>query len=130
MGSAHLFDIPIIYLDPNAIDFEDSHTQGLDTAIVPRSYFQDSSYGQNRETCPISDPSVPQTPMPKLNGQSQDIETTTDLTQNDNANTYMSQPPTLKLHVNLSHSHHQRRVTLLQRLKATILQLKKFPKGI
>ena len=43
-------------------------------------------------------------------------------------NTYMSQSPTLKLHVNLSHSHHQRRVTLLQRLTATILQLKIFPK--
>ena len=34
---------------------------------------------------PISDPSVPQTPKPKLNGQSRDIETTTDLTQNDKA---------------------------------------------
>ena len=81
----HLFDIPIIYIDPNAIDFDDSHTQGPDTVIVPRSYFHDSSNGQNRETCPISDPSVAQTPKPKLNGQSQDIETTTDLTQNDNA---------------------------------------------
>ena len=81
----HLFDIPIIYNDPNAIDFEDSHTQGPDTVFVPRSYFHDSNNGQNRETCPISDPSVPQTPKSKLNGQSQDIETTTDLTQNDNA---------------------------------------------
>ena len=81
----HLFDIPIIYTDPNAIDFDDSHTQGPDTVIVPRSYFHDSSNGQSRETCPISDPSVPQNPNPKLNGQSKDIETTTDLTQNDNA---------------------------------------------
>ena len=81
----HLFDIPIIYTDPNAIDFDDSHTQGPDTVIVPRSYFHDSSNGQNRETCPISDPSVSQTPKPKLNGQSKDIETTTDLTQSDNA---------------------------------------------
>ena len=79
----HLFDITIIYTDPNAIDFDDSHTQGPDTVFVPRSYFHDSSNGQNRETCPISDPSVPQTPKPKLNGQSQDTETTTDLTQND-----------------------------------------------
>ena len=54
----HLFDIPIIYTDPNAIDFDESHTQGPDTVIVPRSYFHDSSDGQNRETCPISDPSV------------------------------------------------------------------------
>ena len=81
----HLFDIPIIYTDPNAIDFDDSHTERPDTVIVPRSFFHDSSNGQNRETCPISDPSAPQTPKPKLNGQSQDIETTTDLTQNDNA---------------------------------------------
>ena len=81
----HLFDIPIIYTDPNAIDFVDSHTQGPDTVIVPRSYFHDSSDGQNRETCPISDPSVPQTLLPKLNGQNQDIETSTDLTQNDSA---------------------------------------------
>ena len=81
----HLFDIPIIYTDPNAIDLDENHTQGPDTVIVPRSYFQDSSDGQNRETCPISDPSVPRTLMPKSNGQTQDIETTTDLTQNDNA---------------------------------------------
>ena len=81
----HLFDIPIIYTDPNAIDFDDSHTQGPDTVIVPRSYFHDSSDGQNRETCPISDSSVPQTLLPKLNGQNQDIETSSDLTQNDNA---------------------------------------------
>ena len=80
----HLFDIPIIYTDPNPIDFDESHTQGPDTVIVPRSYFHDSSDGQNRETRPISDPSVPQTLMPKSNGQRQDIETSTDLTQNDN----------------------------------------------
>ena len=81
----HLFDIPIIYTDPNAIDFDESLTQGPDTVIVPRSYFHDSSDGQNREICPISDPSVPQTLMPKSNGQSQDIETTNYLTQDDNA---------------------------------------------
>ena len=34
---------------------------------------------------PISDPSVPQNPNPKLNGQSKDLETTFDLTQDDNA---------------------------------------------
>ena len=73
------------YTDPNAIDFDESHTQGPDTVIVPPSYFHDSIDGQNRETCPTSDPSVPQTSLPKSNGQNQDIETTTDLTQNDNA---------------------------------------------
>ena len=81
----HLFDIPIIYTDPNAIDFDESHTQGPDTVIVPRSYFHDSSDGQNWETCPTSDPTLPQILLPKSNSQSQDIETTTDLTQNDKA---------------------------------------------
>ena len=37
------------------------------------------------ETRPISDRSVPQSSKPKSNGQSQDIETTTDLTHNDNS---------------------------------------------
>ena len=81
----HLFDNPIIYTDPNAIGFDDSHTKGPDTVIVPHSFFHDSSHGQNRENCPIPNPSLPQTPKPKLNGQSEDIETTTNLTQNDNA---------------------------------------------
>ena len=43
-------------------------------------------------------------------------------------NIYLSEVPTLKLHVNLSHNHHYWRVTLLQRLTATILQMKLFPK--
>ena len=81
----HLFDIPIIYTDPNAIDFDDSHTQGPDTVIVPRSYFDDSNNGQNRETCPISDPPVPQISTPKSNGQSQDIETTIDLSHHESS---------------------------------------------
>ena len=81
----HLIDIPIIYSDHNAIDFDDNRTQGPDTVIVPRSYFHDSTDGQIRETCPISDPSVPRTLTPTSNGQNQDIEICTDLTQNDNA---------------------------------------------
>ena len=81
----HLFDIPIIYTDPNEIDFDESCTQGPDTVIVPRSCFHYSNTGQNRETRPISDPSVPRTFTPKSDGQSQDIEITTDLTQNNNA---------------------------------------------
>ena len=81
----HLFDIPLIYTDPNATDFDESHTQGPDTVIVPRSYFHDSSNGQNRESHPISDPSVTRTLTTKSDGQSQDIETSTDLIQNDNA---------------------------------------------
>ena len=79
----HLFDIPIIYIDPNAIDFDESCTQGPDTVIVPRSYFHNSSDGQNQETCPICDPTVLQLSKSKSNGQTQDIETTTDPTEND-----------------------------------------------
>ena len=81
----HLFDIPIIYTDHNAIDFDDSLTQGPNTVIIPRSYLHNSNNGQNRETCPISDPPVPQNLTPKSNGQSQDNETTIDLTHNDNS---------------------------------------------
>ena len=81
----HLFDIPIIYTDPNASDFDDSHTQGPDTVIVPRSYFHGSNNGQNRETCPIFDPPVPHNLTPKSNGQCQDIETTIDLAHKDNS---------------------------------------------
>ena len=81
----NLFDIPITYTDLNTIEFDDSHTQGPDTVIVPRSYFHDSSNGQNRETCPIFDQHVPQNLTPKSNGQSQEIETTIDLTHNDNS---------------------------------------------
>ena len=80
-----LFDIPIIYTDPNAIDFDESYTKGPDTVIVPRSCFLYSSDGQNKEICPIFYPSVTQTSKPTSNGQSQDIETTTDLTHNDNS---------------------------------------------
>ena len=63
----HLFDTPIIYTDPNAIDFDKCYTQGPYTAIVPRSYFHGSSDGQNRETCPTSDPSVLPFSRPKFN---------------------------------------------------------------
>ena len=80
-----LFDIPIIHTDPNAIDFDESYTQGPDTFIVPGSYFHDSSDGQNRETSPIFDPSVLPFSKLKSHGQSQDIETTTDLAQNGNS---------------------------------------------
>ena len=79
----HLFDIPIIYTDPNAIDFDENHTQGTDTVIVPRSYIHDSNDGQNREIRPNSDQPVSRTLTPTSNGQKQDIETNNDLTQNN-----------------------------------------------
>ena len=97
----HLFDIPIIYTDPNAIDFDESHTQGPDTVIVPRSYFHDSSNGQSREVCPNSDPTLLQFSNPKLNSHTQDIETTTDHAQNDKSEQIFE--PCAKLHMNLIH---------------------------
>ena len=81
----HLFDIPIIYTDPNAIDFGRSYTQGPDTVIIQRSYIHDSNDGQKRETYPIFHPPAVHSPDPKSNGQGQDIETTTDLAHNDSS---------------------------------------------
>ena len=81
----HLFDIPITYTDPYAIDLDESYTQGPDTVIVPRFYFHDLGDGQNRGTRPTSDPSVLQLSKFKSIGQSQDIETTTNLAQNDSS---------------------------------------------
>ena len=81
----HLFDVPIIYTDPDAIDFDESYTQGPDTVIVPRSYFHDSSNGQNQDACPTSDPSNVYPSNPKSHGQSRDIETKTDLIHNDSS---------------------------------------------
>ena len=66
----HLFDIPIMYTDPNASDFDESHTQGPDNVIAPRSYFHDSSDGQNHEFCPVSDPSIVHSSNRKTYGQS------------------------------------------------------------
>ena len=81
----HLLDIFIIYTDPNAIDFDESYTQGPDTVIVLRSYFHDSNDGQNRETCPISDPYVVHYSNLKSHGQGQDFETATAVQNNDNS---------------------------------------------
>ena len=68
-SGGHLFDIRFIYTDPNAIEFDEIYIQGPDTVIVPRSYFHDSSNGQNRETCPTSDQSVVHPSNPKSHGQ-------------------------------------------------------------
>ena len=81
----HLIDIPIIYVDPNAIDFDENYTQGPDAVIVSRSYFHDSRHGRNWETCPTSIPSVVHLSNSKSHGQNQDIETTTDLIHNDSS---------------------------------------------
>ena len=89
----HVLDIPIIYTDPNAVEFDKSYIQGPDTVIVPRSYFQDSSGGQNWETYPTFQPSKLQISKPKSNRQSQDIENTTELAHNDSSE-QTSQPST------------------------------------
>ena len=79
----HQFDIPFIYTHPKASDFDESHTQGPDTGFVPRSNFHDSSYGQNRENCSISDPSVVHISNTKSHGESQKFETNSNLRHND-----------------------------------------------
>ena len=79
----HFFDITIIYTDPKANGFDESHTQGPNTALVPRSYLEDSSVGQNREVCPFSDPSASNPSNLKSHGQSQDVKTVTNLRHTD-----------------------------------------------
>ena len=79
----HPLGIPIIYTDPNASDFDESHTQGSDTVNVPHSYFHDSSDGQNRETCPAPRPSAAHPSNPETHGQSHDFETSRDQRHND-----------------------------------------------
>ena len=81
----HLFELPIFYTDPNAIDFDESYTQGPVTVIDPPSYFHGSSDGQNWETRPTSDTSVLLPSNPNSRGQNQDIETTMDLAHNDSS---------------------------------------------
>ena len=61
--------------------------------IVPRYFFHDSSNGQNWETYSTSDPSVVHTSNPKSNGQSQNIETSTDPAHNDDSR-QISEPST------------------------------------
>ena len=122
----HLIDILIIYIDHNAIDFDESYTQGPDTVIAPRSYFHDSSDGQNGETCPISDPFIVHPSNPRSNGQSQDTETTTDLAYNDSSE-QKSEPSTDTETACESMSQTpSRHSETLQRLRSTILLPKIF----
>ena len=79
------FFIPITYTDPNAGEFEENHTQGPDTVIVPCSNFLEPSHGPNQETCAASDPPIVDLSNPQSNGQCQDLETATDLRHNDNS---------------------------------------------
>ena len=81
----HLIDNPITYTDPNASDFDESHTQGPNFVNVSRSYFHCQNDSQNLENCPTSDPSVAHPSNPKLHGHSQDVETTRDLGHKDSS---------------------------------------------
>ena len=84
-NGGHQFYISILYTHPNASDFVAIHTRGPNTVIVPHSYFHDPDDGQNSETCPISDPSIVQPSNPKSQGQSQSVETATNLCHNDSS---------------------------------------------
>ena len=65
----------LVYTNANANDFKGSHTQGPEIVIVPRSCFQECSDGENRQTCPASDPSAVHPPNPKYHNQNHDFET-------------------------------------------------------
>ena len=80
-----LFDLPNIYTDPNASDFDESETQGPDTFIVPSSYFHDPSDAQNWEDCPASHPSAVHLSNHTSHDNSQDLEITTDLRNIDSS---------------------------------------------
>ena len=81
-----LFDTPVICTDPNANDFNESHTQRPDTVIFPRCFFQYSSVDQNQETdCPAPDSCLVHTSVPKPYGQKQNLETATYLRYNDSS---------------------------------------------
>ena len=102
----HLSDILIIYTDPNAIDFDESYTQGPDTVFVPRFYFHDSSDGQNRETCPTFDPSAVQ---PQILNPMVKVRTLRPLQTYNTKKVqkkHPSQARTLKLHMDLRHNRH------------------------
>ena len=40
-------DTPIVYTDPNEGNFGESHTQGLDTVMIPPKFILDFSKGHN-----------------------------------------------------------------------------------
>ena len=44
-----------MYTDTKASTFDQNHTQGPDTVIVPPSYFHNPSTGQKQDTRPSSD---------------------------------------------------------------------------
>ena len=98
----NLFDFLIIYTDPDASDFDESHSHGPDTDIVPRSYFHDSSDGQNWESCPAFDLLVVHPSNPKSHDQNQDAETTTNVRHKDSSKQTRTLQPTTSLY-NIPH---------------------------
>ena len=79
--------MPNIYADPNAIDFDESYTQGPDTVIVRNPIFMTQAMVKIGKLAPLLThlSSVLQPSNPTSNGQSQDIETNTDLHYNINS---------------------------------------------
>ena len=120
------FAIPIVYPDPNASDFDESHRQGTDTVNIPRSHIHYSSGGQNSETYPIFVQSVVHLSNPKSYGQSQDFETATDLRYIESSKqTSESDMDAVTAYEPIQHPS-SRQCDALERLKLTILQLKIF----
>ena len=126
----HLPDIPIIYTYPNAIDLDESFTQGPDTVSVPRSLFHYSSDGQNRETFLTSDPSVVNPSNLNSMVKTETLRPLQTYPAMIDPNKNPKRAWTLKLHMSLCHNQDRGRVITLQRLKSTILLPKFFRKMI
>ena len=123
-----LIDILNIYTDPTATDFDESNTQGPNTAVVPRSFLHDSTEVQNQETCPNSDPSVVHPSEPNSQGQNTTLRPLQTYVILIVQNKHLSQARRLKPNMNLYNIRNQGKTTTLQRLKSTILLLKFFHK--
>ena len=117
----HLFDIPIIYTDPNAINFDESHGRGPDNVFVPSSIFMIQAMVKTGKLVP------PLTQLYYILQILNRIVKVRTLRPRQTQltliipNKHPNQVRTLKLHVNLCHNHHQGRVTTLQHLRSMTL---------
>ena len=84
--------------------------------------------GKRRETCPASDVSTEQTSNPKTHGQSQDVETVTDLYNTDSPKQTSESNTDIETANEPMQIQRRGRVTLLRRLKLTNLLLRKSAK--
>ena len=104
----------MISTEPNAPDFDESHTQGPDAVNFPQFYFHDSSVCQNRETRALL-----LTHLQYIRQILKGMLKVSNLRPKQSCillifpNNHLSQSRTLKLHTNLFNIHHQEGVTSL-----------------